>query len=90
MSKFDGLLSVKSGAAKQEPEKELKTPQKPLSAPKKGKSRPAGKRSDPDYTQITAYIRKNTHENVMRKIYKRQELSELIEELLDQWMKKSK
>lgn len=90
MSKFDGILSVKSATARQEPERELKTPQKPSPEPKKGKSRPAGKRSDPDYTQITAYIRKETHENVMRKIYKRQELSELIEDLLDQWMKKSK
>ena len=90
MSKFDGILSVKSGAARQESEKELKTPQKPAPEQKKGKFRPAGKRSDPDYTQITAYIRKDTHENVMRKIYKRQEFSELIEELLDQWMKNSK
>lgn len=90
MSKFDGILSVKSGTVRQEPEKELKTPQEPRSESKKGKSRPAGKRSDPDYTQITAYIRKDTHENVMRKIYKRQEFSELIEELLAQWMKNSK
>ena len=87
MSKFDGLLSVKSG---QSPVKAVKTPVKAVSEPKKGKIKSLGKRSDPDYTQITAYVRKDTHESVMREIYKRQEFSELIEELLTDWMKKKK
>ena len=87
MSKFDGLLSVKStqGASKT-----IKTPAKAVSEPKKAKLKTVGKRSDPDYTQITAYVRKETHENVMREIYKRQEFSELVEELLSEWMKKRK
>lgn len=86
MSKFDGLLSVKT---KKETTKQVKTAPEVVSVPKNGKSKAPGKRSDPEYTQITAYIRKDTHESVMRKIYKRQELSELIEELLTDWMKKS-
>ena len=90
MSKFDGILGVKSGKAGKAPIKEVKTPERAVSEPKRGTSRAIGKRSDPSYTQITAYIRKETHENVMRKIYKRQEFSELIEELLDQWMKKNR
>lgn len=53
---------------------------------KNDKTKPPGKRSNPDYTQITAYIKKNTHETVMKKIYKRKELSELIEELLNEWI----
>jgi hypothetical protein len=80
-SKFEGIFAAKGskGAKKG-------TPAQPTRASK----RPAGKRSDPDYTQITAYIRKGTHEDVMRAIYKRQELSELIEELLAGWLKKQK
>jgi hypothetical protein len=54
---------------------------------KTGNSKLKGKRSHPDYTQITAYIRKETHEKVMREIYKRKEFSELLEELLDDWLK---
>jgi hypothetical protein len=87
MSKFDGILSVKpSSASKKTP----KTSVKGNSEPKNNISRTPGKRSNPDYTQITAYIRKETHENVMRKIYKRQEFSELLEELLTNWMKNTK
>ena len=86
MSKFDGLLSVKT---KQGANKMVETDPEPTTAQKNGKLKSPGKRSDPTYTQITAYIKKNTHENVMRKIYKRQEFSELIEELLTDWIKKA-
>jgi hypothetical protein len=87
MNKFDGLISAKS---KQTPKNGVQTRETTVSGQKNVKSRAPGKRSDPDYTQITAYIRKETHENVMRKIYKRQEFSELLEELLTEWMKNSK
>lgn len=87
MSKFDGLLSVKPG---QSTKKTVKTQPAAIPAPKNGKSKTPGKRSNPDYTQITAYVRKDTHENVMREIYKRQEFSELIEELLTEWIKGKK
>lgn len=95
MSKFDGLISAKS---KQDTKivTSAKTKQTTsaialdVAGQKNGKSRALGKRSDPDYTQITAYIKKDTHENVMRKIYKQKEFSELIEELLTDWMNNSK
>lgn len=84
MSKFDGILSVKSsGEVKAEPKASVG-----VKSVKKEEPKRVGKRSNPDYTQITAYIRKNTHEDVMRKIYKRQEFSELLEELLTEWLKK--
>lgn len=87
MSKFDGILSAKSSG-------DAKTDSKPaarknVKAAKMEEPKRVGKRSDPDYTQITAYVRKNTHEDVMRKIYKRQEFSELLEELLTEWLRKS-
>ena len=87
MSKFEGLLSMKN---RQTAISGRQTPAEAVSELKNGKSKPLGKRRDPDYTQITAYVRKDTHENVMRSIYKRQEFSELIEELLIDWLKKSK
>ncbi len=84
MSKFDGILSVK-------PTQDIKQKGKPahtaVTELKRDNSRLRGKRSHPDYTQITAYIRKDTHEEVMRKIYKRQEFSELVEELLNGWLR---
>ena len=78
-SKFDGIFSVKEKGAK-----------KPGAPAPRASKRLTGKRSDPAYTQITAYIRKDTHEGVMRAIYKRQEFSELIEDLLAGWLKKQK
>ena len=86
MSKFDGILSAKSNDnTKVAP----KSAGAGVKAAKKEEPKRVGKRSHPDFTQITAYIKKNTHEDVMRKIYKRQEFSELLEELLTDWLKKS-
>jgi FMN phosphatase YigB (HAD superfamily) len=55
--------------------------------PKRG--RPPGKRSHPDFEQITAYIRKDTHRAVKIALLKndRKEFSELVEELVNQWLK---
>jgi hypothetical protein len=53
-------------------------------------SRRQGKRNDPDYTQISAYIRKDTHRAVMQEIITKRDLSDLIEELFTEWLKKQK
>jgi len=56
--------------------------------------RPAnGKKSDPNYRQVTAYVRKDLYRNVTDALYdeargretKRKEFSELVDELLDLW-----
>lgn len=86
MSKFDGILAVKPNTNATKRNSKTSEPKPDNAAPKKPKR--IGKRSHPDFTQITAYIKKNTHEEVMRKIYKRQELSELLEELLTDWLRK--
>lgn len=59
--------------------------------------RPAnGKKSDPRYKQVTAYVRKDLHRHVTDALYdetrgredaKRKEFSELVDELLAQWLK---
>ncbi len=84
MSKFDAILSAKPA---QDIGKKRKAAQKPVKKPETDNPKRVGKRSHPDYTQITAYVLKDTHEQVMRKIYKSQEFSELIEELLAEWLK---
>lgn len=99
MSKFDGLITAKpkQGDAKKAVSKKTVAQAEATASTiatsagqKNTKARTLGKRSDPNYTQITAYIKKDTHENVMRKIYKQKEFSELVEELLTDWMNNSK
>ncbi len=57
--------------------------------------RPAtGKKSDTEtYRQVTAYVRKDRHDQVKRALFedslgqdKRREFSELVDELLEQWL----
>ncbi len=54
------------------------------------RQRPPGKRRHPDFEQVTAYIRKDTHHQVklalLRELKGRQ-FSDLVEELLSTWLK---
>jgi hypothetical protein len=77
MSKFGGLLSKKQKHSEVVEEKSEKP---------KAKTKVAGRSADPAYQQATAYIPRDLHEDVMREIYKRQQFSELIEELLTEWL----
>jgi hypothetical protein len=58
--------------------------------PKRG--RPKAKRSDPDYEQVTAYIKRNTHTAVKIELLRnsqngeKREFSELVQDLLEQWL----
>jgi hypothetical protein len=55
-----------------------------------GRTRAAsvGKRSDNDYKQVSAYIRKDTHQQVkIALLQEEREFSELVEELLSGWLK---
>jgi len=55
-----------------------------------GRTRAAGvgKRSDGDYRQVSAYIRKDTHQQVkIALLQEEREFSELVEELLRGWLK---
>jgi hypothetical protein len=53
------------------------------------RGRPAvGKRSDPDYITALAYVRKDTYDEVRNRLFpERREYSDLIQELLEQWLK---
>ena len=86
MSKFKGLIdaanSRESSAAEPAP---VAMPAKP-----QGRGRPRGKRSDPDFDQVTAYIRKHTHQGAKIALLQEgrgQEFSELVEDLLAEWLR---
>jgi hypothetical protein len=84
VSKYKGLLD----AIKEEPVGETETPTQ-SSDPTPRRGRPPGKRSDPDYEQVTAYVRRDTYRAV--KIAQledglRHGFSDLVEELLAAWL----
>jgi hypothetical protein len=57
----------------------------------KRSSRPPGKRNDPDYVQLTSYIRRETHKDVKVALLmedKGREISELVEGLLAGWLRR--
>lgn len=63
----------------------------PFSPKSKKRGRPPGKRSNPGYTQITAYVRTQTINDVKVELIKRgakKDASELIEELLSAWLRR--
>jgi len=88
-SKFSGALS------------KLKRPASPPAATQpdrfpreastsRGKGRPPGKRSDPDYQPTTVLLRKQTKKTAGRLLEDAdtgQDLSELIEQLLAEWIR---
>ena len=65
-----------------------------VSVPRPGvRGRPRGKRSNPDFEQITAYISKQTHVNTKIALLQEgegREFSELVEELLSTWLQSQK
>ena len=89
MSKFQGLMEAARGTepvrAKAKSGKNI-----PATVQPKRRGRPPGRRSDPDYEQITAYIRRDTHQAVKVALLqdgKGQAFSELVEQLLAKWLK---
>jgi len=56
------------------------------------RGRPKGKRSDPDFEQVTAYIRKDTHRQVKMALLaqgQNREFSELTQALLSAWLEQN-
>jgi hypothetical protein len=80
-SKFEGIFAAKVKGVKKRTTAQADDSPTRIS-PKKGK------RNNPDYTQISAYIRKDTHRAVMQAIVTKRDLSDLIEELFTEWLEK--
>lgn len=70
---------------------QLPTELSPIIEKTKQRGRPKAKRSDPDYLGFTTYIRKDTHLQVKIALLQEgqgRELSELVQELLTEWLNK--
>lgn len=58
-------------------------------APTARRGRPNGKRSDAEFQQVTAYVRRDTYRKVTVKLVdqpQKGEFSELVQELLHKWL----
>lgn len=86
MSKFKGLFE-----ARQQPMVEpFEDSDTQKGDPPSRRGRPRAMRSDPNFLQVTAYIRKTTHQQIKIELLKEgkgMNFSELVEELLENWLK---
>lgn len=74
MSKYDGLLRTKGHTTK--------SPQ----LQKATTGRPRAKRSDPEYQQVTCYIRRDTYVAARKRLLDESgEFSDLVEDLVSKW-----
>lgn len=79
MSKFSDIISAK---------RELEPMADHVTAPARATRKP-GKRSDPDFAQVSAWLRKDTHQSVKVALLQEgqgREFSELVEHLLTEWL----
>jgi hypothetical protein len=89
-SKFSGVLAT----LKHRPPEEQPTPRSGPAGgrePVRGRGRPPGKRSDPDYQPTTVLLRKHTKKTATRLLEDTNaanDLSDLIEQLLTEWIQK--
>lgn len=104
MSKFKNILDAANKtqdtdgvdeevkAVKQEVKESLPPIIDEKSQPAK-RGRPKGKRSNPDFEQVTAYVRSKTYRQTKIALLQQDELedfSELLEELLTEWLSTQK
>jgi hypothetical protein len=84
-SKFSGALKN----LKKSPVKEVEPP--PVEVPVRGRGRPRAKSSNPEYQSTTVILRKTTKRRAAHLLEDKEmgkDLSELIEELLTEWLAK--
>ena len=101
MSKFQGILGARRGdpepagkpttpadQSTQGPAA-LPSPAPPIPLPKPRRGRPPGKRSDPGFVQVTAYVPADLHHEIKLALLKERqgrEFSELVGDLLKGWL----
>ena len=89
MGKFGAIRNVRQEHADQPEVLETVVATGPQPTPINLRGRPAGKRSNPDFEPTTIFLRKTTKKTANRSLEDsgvKQDLSELIEELLQQWI----
>ena len=91
-TRFSGLVGKHDDLASEtapEPEADPSPPEAPTLPVVKPKPRPSGKKSDPDYTQVTVYLRKDRYATARKRLFdERKQFSDLVGELLDRWIRK--
>jgi hypothetical protein len=92
VSKFQAVLSSREISEEPQEEEAIDFVEEvpPALSPATKMGRPKGKRSNPDYTQVTAYIRQDTYKDIRVLLLQKgdgQEFSELVEELLSEYLK---
>ena len=100
MSKFQNILDAANQPQEQNTvKKKVKAVKKssPPAAKEKSqlikKGRPKGKRSNPDFEQVTAYVRSETYRQTKIALLQQSELEDfsgLVEELLTEWLSTQK
>ncbi|MEL6442153.1 MAG: hypothetical protein AAFQ80_23275 [Cyanobacteria bacterium J06621_8] len=100
MSKFQNILDAANKPQEQNTVKKKVKAEKKSSLPaateksqptKKG--RPKGKRSNPDFEQVTAYVRSETYRQTKIALLQQSKLEDfsgLVEELLTEWLSTQK
>jgi len=82
MSKFDGLKLLKEESGPRTPPSEPPKPEVPAKNP-----RPIGKRQNPEYQQISAYVRRDLYDEIRKQLIGRQEdFSDLLESWMKNWL----
>jgi len=84
-SKFGGIVDATRARITQE-----EYPQESRQEAKPEAKRGNGKSSNPEYKQISAYVRKDTHREAIKRLADedgKRDLSDIIENLLNQWLK---
>jgi hypothetical protein len=88
--KFAALAGIKKASEPQQVNAAtMPAPMPPAAIEAKGRGRPPGKRSNPSYEPTTLLLRKETKKKASRlleDIGKQQDLSELAEQLLANWI----
>jgi hypothetical protein len=108
MSKFNNILKAAQDRDKEPPveksaDNSVEKPKEKLevksdsaregSPPSQKRGRPKGKRSNPNYEQVTAYIKKKTYKETKIALLEQEEVenfSELVEKLLSEWLSTQK
>jgi hypothetical protein len=92
-SKFTGFFDARSKQAEDEENdtQQEQSPPEPNGQDEQPKGRGrGGKRTNPNFVQVTAYIHKDTHKAAKRALLDEdapREFSELVQDLLNDWLK---
>lgn len=87
-SKFSSLRAMRE-RREQEAEQSVSAPPPAQEESKRRVGRPPGKRSNPEYQQVTVLLHSQTYLEARKRLLdERKEVSTLINELLDEWLKR--